>query len=46
MNTLIQNKNKLAIDTSVSLLKPKKGHWENGNPICPCCGEDMRESEK
>lgn len=18
----------------------KKGKWENGNPICPCCGED------
>lgn len=20
--------------------QPKIGHWINGNPICPCCGED------
>ncbi len=20
--------------------KPKIGHWINGDPICPCCGED------
>lgn len=32
--------NKITVDTSVSIFKPKKGHWENGNPICPCCGED------
>ena len=37
---LIESQNKLIVDTSVSVLKPNKGHWENGNPICPCCGED------
>ena len=21
----------------------KKGHWENGNSICPCCGKDKFE---
>ena len=20
--------------------EPKTGHWINGDPICPCCGED------
>lgn len=20
--------------------QPKTGHWTNGDPICPCCGED------
>ena len=26
---------------SVKLQEPRKrGHWINGNPLCPCCGED------
>lgn len=46
MKTLIENQNKLMIDTSVSVLKPNKGHWENGNPICPDCGEDRNEQAR
>lgn len=33
------DENKLLVET-LNECSRKKGKWENGNPICPCCGED------
>lgn len=44
-NTTIPKSDIFVKLTDIRTLPPvtperKKGKWENGNPICPCCGED------